>query len=922
MLSIKAIGNVEYYLELAREDYYLEGGEPLGKWWGRATDGLSLAATTTRENLRSLAAGISPHGDSLVQNVGKPDRQVGWDLTFSAPKSVSVLWSHADPELRRSIQEAHDRAVSAAMSYVENEIAFTRRGKGGKRWEHAAILAATFQHGTSRALDPHLHTHALVLNLAARMDGTYGSLVSQLFYDHKTTIGTLYRVQLAYELSRLGFQCERDRTSFAVTGVPKPLVRHFSKRRQDIEKELASHGLETASAAAIATLVTREVKDLVPPRKELFRTWQEAGKAFDFTADTVKRLLGTPAHAISQRHYEKVLRQTLAEITSKQSHFSKRELLLHVARASQGRQLDAAHVQRAVTKSLLEDPAIVHLGERNFEERYTTQAMLDLEKQLLSAVTRLADTDSHAASSRTVDAVIEHYSAERNPLAEEAKHHGRELGKVALDAAKKSFPAVKNLSRSPLLKSFSREGRFANAPQARETAALDRTRLKKAASLTLSEEQARAIRHLTETPGSIKVLSGYAGTGKTFLLNACREIWQKEGYAVFGACLSSQAARELASKTGIRSDTLKMLQLLVEPELSYKLKHHARQLLRAAAKKPTGKLERFKPDKKTVLVIDEAGMIGTKDMKWLTDLSTKTGCNLVLTGEGEQIQPIDAGGPYPAIARMVGQAQLTEIHRQPDEREQKLVLDVRSGQAAEGLRYLADNGRLLVEQNRTKAIERLVSDWARVEAKDPSNCRVFCGTNRERAELNRRCQAVRAESGYLDSKHSMKLQDAHVHKGDCVILRQNSRKLGVQNGNRGTVVDTNRFLKTLTVELDDGPRVTLPLRSYNIRYGDKRGNCAVELGYATTTHSAQGATTERAYILAGGSMQDRELTYVQVSRHVKTVRMYTDQYEAGPELKGLINQVEQSRQKDLAHDVIRETPKPPDPGPELERTRC
>ncbi|MBI3411398.1 MAG: relaxase domain-containing protein [Planctomycetes bacterium] len=874
MLSVKAIGNVGYYLELAREDYYLEGGEPPGRWWGSGAERLGVRGHVERDHLEKLALGFSLDDTPLVQNAGRDNRQVGWDLTFSAPKSVSVVWSHADPELRRSVQEAHDRAVAAALAYLESELAFTRRGKSGAETEHVAgLVAATFQHGTSRALDPQLHTHTLVLNVATRTDGPPGTVLSKPFYDHKLTLGAVYRVQLSYELQRLGLECHRDKTSFAVTGVSKVVSDHFSTRRKAIEKELQARGLETASAAAMATLATREVKDVVPPRKELFRLWQDAGRALGFTTDTVRHLLGTPSASIKKRHYEEALSEAVKEITASQSHFSESELLRHVACASQGRGLDAKQVWRGLKDTLAKNPDFVRLGERNQEVRYTTKAMLALEKELLQAVERFKQDDRHLARAKTVNAVIEHYSKPRGSKLEEAKHHARGLMRAA---------------------------------RGEKTTRLDRGTLRQESEKTLADEQISAIRHLPGTPGNIKVLSGYAGTGKTFLLNACREIWERDGYTVIGACLSSRAAHELGAKTGIQCDTLKMLQLRMEPDLAHRLKHHGRQLLRAALHKPTYRQEPLKLDAKTVLLIDEAGMIGTKQMKWLIDVARKAGCKLVLTGEGEQLQPIEAGGPYPAIARIVGQAELTDIRRQKNEQDRKLVLDVRAGRAREALQDLARRGLLFVEKNRSAAIDKLVSDWARVEGKNPKDCLLFCGTNDERRELNRRCQALRVRAAHIDASNRIKLEDVYIYKGDRVILRQNARQLGVSNGDKGTVLAMNRLLGTLTVQLDDRRRVVIPYRSYTIRFGEHQGELAVQLGYAVTTHAGQGATVKRAYLVAGGSMQDREMSYVQVSRHVQEVRLYTDQYEAGPDLKNLARQMEKSRKKDLAHDVQRE----------------
>ena len=220
MLSIspplRGAGKGNYYLDLAREDYYLEGGEPLGEWHGRGAKELGLSGTVEREQLSSLLDGYHPKTKGeLVKNAGAENRQSAWDLTFSAPKSVSVLWSQADAETRREIQQAHGEAVGRALNYLDHNAGSTRRGEGGAEKESGKLVVATFEHGTSRAQDPQLHTHALVLNVCTREDGTTGTIESRELYQQKMTAGALYRTELASQLEkRLGVETVRKNSWF------------------------------------------------------------------------------------------------------------------------------------------------------------------------------------------------------------------------------------------------------------------------------------------------------------------------------------------------------------------------------------------------------------------------------------------------------------------------------------------------------------------------------------------------------------------------------------------------------------------------------------------------------------------------------------------------------------------------------------
>ncbi|HWD40387.1 MAG TPA: MobF family relaxase [Fimbriimonas sp.] len=232
-----------YYLGLAREDYYTKGGEPPGTWLGSAAAALDLSGMVEDDQLYNLFKGLSPDGTrelvQIQQHEGKQNHRPGWDLTFSAPKSVSVLWSQSAPEMRAKIQEAHLEAVRSALKYLEDSAGFTRRGQGGHVLEKARLLFACFEHSTSRALDPQLHTHALLMNIGVRPDGHTATLSSLSFFESKMAAGALYRAELACQLERLGIQVERRRSWFEVSGVPKDLVDFFSKRRAAIEAEIA-----------------------------------------------------------------------------------------------------------------------------------------------------------------------------------------------------------------------------------------------------------------------------------------------------------------------------------------------------------------------------------------------------------------------------------------------------------------------------------------------------------------------------------------------------------------------------------------------------------------------------------------------------------------------------------------------------------
>ena len=295
-------------------------------------------------------------------------------------------------------------------------------------------------------------------------------------------------------------------------------------------------------------------------------------------------------------------------------------------------------------------------------------------------------------------------------------------------------------------------------------------------------------------------------------------------------------------------------------------------------------------NERTVLVVDEAGMVGTRQMAALVKATEAAGAKLVLVGEATQLQPIEAGGAFAALGERLGQAELTEIRRQREPWAREAVRSVATGDARAGLRAYAERGLLTVADDREGARTALIADWKAGGLQQADENLILTSTNRDATLLNRQAQAARREAGCLGAG-TVRVGSETVHEGDRVLFTRNSRVYGVKNGSLGTVLTADAFRETLTARLDgSGDEVTVPLSRYQ----------AVKLGYAVTTHKAQGITVENAFVLAGGAMQDRELSYVQLSRTRGETRLYTDRAEAGEGLADLSRQMSNSRQKELA----------------------
>ncbi len=295
--SISARGGVEsalgYCEHLGQDDYYLRDGVPPGWWAGEGAARLSLSGPVTRSEFEAALRGVDPKtGERLAALGGKnQNHAAGWDVTFSAPKSVSVQWALSEPGDRFGVERAHRVAVDTATAFLEQTAAWARRGKGGaNREQTAGLLMARFDHHTSRDLDPQLHSHVFVLNLAPRKDGTWGAIVSRELYKAQKQAGAVYRQALAAALEREGHAIERSGDSFRMRAIPREIERAFSKRRQAIEAAAETHGYTSAKGMQLAALRTRRAKRDVP-RDALFETWRAEARArgFEFRREPFAR---------------------------------------------------------------------------------------------------------------------------------------------------------------------------------------------------------------------------------------------------------------------------------------------------------------------------------------------------------------------------------------------------------------------------------------------------------------------------------------------------------------------------------------------------------------------------------------------------------------------------------------------------------
>lgn len=502
MLTIGKLaqGQERYYLDAVAggaEEYYVSSGEAPGRWLGGGSRDLALTGEVAGQAFTRLLQAQDPTTGHLL---GRPPGSVaGFDLTFSAPKSVSLLFALGDDGMASRMVEAHQVAMKEALAYLEETASHGRRGHAGaQRVRTNGFVAAAFRHRTSRAGDPNLHTHVVVPNRVLGVDGKWTALDARALYQQARTAGHLYQAQLRHELRDLGFTWTVGRNGLGeIDQVPTAVRREFSRRRIEIEGAMADLGLTSAASAQAANLATRKVKGRdVRTASATLTDWQARAQALGFDATAVPR---EPQRTRPLRldHDELVGARGL---TASASTFGEREVLRAVANAlpdgapmAELRRLAAKVlasssvvaldqlVPRRSQDVLRSEGRLLPLGSS--EQRYTTRELLALERSLVVGALAVQDSGASVAD----PAAVEH---------------------ALTDAGH------------------------------------------------LSGEQRRMVRRLALDPHGVQLVMAPAGSGKTSALAAVVAAYQDSGVRIVGTTLSAKAAGVLRNSAGLPTFTV------------------------------------------------------------------------------------------------------------------------------------------------------------------------------------------------------------------------------------------------------------------------------------------------------------------------------------------------------------------------------
>lgn len=870
--ALSSAGQAASYYEA--DDYYAEGGLAPSEWFGEAAQALGLSSEVDREQFAELLEGKVAGEQLGTTRDGKIEHRPGWDITLSAPKSVSIM---AEVAGDKRLIAAHGAAVKVALAHVEKHMAATRIREGGEvlRETTGNLAIATFRHATSRAQDPQLHTHAVVINATQDKAGTWRSLEPRAFYQLQKEIGAIYRQELAHGVARLGYRIEPGKDAmFEIAGVPGTLIDALSQRTAAIDARLAERGSSRTEATAaekqIAALDTREAKTHADHR-ELRADWRATADALGFDQGAQKRLIAEArarAKDLDASIPELLARQAVAFAAAK---LSEREAVFAASRlAREAGDFAFGKVGHgAISAAIAAAEARGELVTRTFLDRrgaefdgFTTPLAIETERTMLRLET---------------------------------------AGRGGVEPLASPIAAARTVAR-------------AARPAARS-------------GYGWTEDQKQATAELLASRNRVAAVQGYAGTAKTttVLATYAREA-QRRGLAVTALAPTATAAMVLGDALGTRADTVARHLLTPEARLSKKdaawivdeaslLSAHDMTKLMASADKAGARLVLVGDVKQLGSVgagaafaqLQEAGMATAKLAEIVRQTNAETREAVMASIEGHAGKALAAlergGGKVIEAATPDDRLRAMSEHYlalSPAERARTLVIEPsREGRdklTALIREHLTARGELSAETVRFAALE--TKGLTRAEAREAASyakgdvvrfTREYAAKGVRRGEdltisgvdLDRGRIALEARGGRSIDWHprqwgagkveAFEAKPMELRIGDRVQFTRNDREAGRINGLGGTVAGIDAATNRATVKLANG-------REQRLDLSDPR-DAHLRHAYVQTAHAAQGQTAERVLVHADSrsiNLVDQKMLYVALSRARTEAVVVTD----------------------------------------------
>ncbi len=865
-----------YYEEkYSHDDYYSEKKQVVGQWFGHGAEELGLSGDIASEDFRAVLNGLHPvSAEVLVQKAnGYADRRAGWDATFNAPKSVSIQGLVGGDE---SLLEAHRRAVSRALEELEH-YALSRR-RGGSEWVITGnVVAARFDHVAARPSsnvedgygpDPHLHTHVVIANMTRRPDGQWRGLDPVEIYRAQSFATAVYRSELAREVRQRGYEIRvaGQDGRWELDGYTREQVMAFSRRRQDIEQALAREGLAGAEAAqniAHRTRLSKDHRDEGSLREE----WRS--RAREYGIDVEHHLSQSRERGPIQFRYpekaEEAMRQSIDENSEREAVIDRRALEAKALQHAMG-QADL-HWIRAESERLQQNGRLIVAGDSVNSPRgaYTTPEMIALERGNIELMRAGQGRAAAIGSSNE----IRRWASQRNLLPDQT--------------------AVAELT-------------------------------------------------LTSTDW-ITSIEGRAGAAKTTTVGAIREFAEDQGYTVCGFAPTTRAVKSL-SEAGISASTVASLlesqsahdaslEIWIIDESSLLSTRQVNRLLHKALEQsverivfvgdqrqhhaieagrpiyqmqqagmPAARLDTIRrqrdPELREAVMHAAKGQVAESlailerrgEIREVADIEHRrrqiAGEYLAAHESGQRVLVVSpANDERRELNRTIRAELIARGHVDPRGQEHTILVSRNISGAQRAIAYNYEEGDLIRFACGSKQFAIRKGGYGRVAAVDrDANVLTINTASGRRIEYN----PVR-----LFGVEVFREEQRVLSRGDRIQFRAPDRALGVANGEFATIESID-FLHAV-VRLDSGRQ--LSAASDRLRH--------IDHGYASTSHSAQGATVDRVVVDINTQLSpelvNRKQFYVSISRARSGIAIFTDDR---PQLGHAVNR---SREKSLALDL-------------------
>lgn len=705
--NVRTAGGAARYF--AADNYYTRAdADRSGAWFGKGAERQGLAGEVDPKVFEAVLRGLLPDGNRVGND--KREHRAGTDLTFSMPKSWSLLALVGGD---KRILEAYGAAVKETLAWAERNLAETRMELKGKERvvQTGNLMVALFQHDTNRNQEPNAHIHAVVANVTQGPDGKWRALRNDKLWEHNTLLNAMTMARFRLSVERLGYEVGpvAKHGNFEALGVPREIMEAFSSRRAEIVDalgEMASRGLNARSAA---NLMTRTAKATIEDRAALTAGWKEKAASLNFdpsaliaranarAAGDIGAVPGLGGLAGQMIDRARDLAARLAE------RFGLRSgdplMPADLARRSPT-EVAAAHAVAS---------AIRHLSEREAAFPRTAIYKVALDFGLPTA---MSEIERRVAQLERQGALQRGKGAERWLVTTAAAILTEQRIVAAIEEGRGRAPAI--------VPSDEAGARLQGLSQLKY-------------GMTLNDGQEAAGRLLLSSHNRIVAIQGVAGAGKSTMLRPAADVLREEGRKVLGLAVQNTLVQMLERETGIEAMTVARF-----------LKRHANLLgggdraeLAAARREMRG----------TVVLLDEASMVGNSDKDKLVRLANLLELDrFAVIGDRKQLGAVDAGKPFD-IMQQAG-VETAVMNRNIRARQKDLALAqsaAQGGHIEEALRHLGSN---LVEVGEGAAIEAAAA-WLALAPTDRETTAIYASGRKLRSEVNAAVQAGLKANGEI-----------------------------------------------------------------------------------------------------------------------------------------------------------------------------